>query len=143
MQLMRSAALACFANMVDKPIGEGLDSFSDIPDDLWRPWIVKRINECPAVRWRVVDLWPADSTRHFAPFRVTLPGVRFLAVSGFFVAINLVAAGTYWVLGRITLLVIPDASERLLPFVFVGVFALAAAMLAAKWGLALLSRLTS
>ena len=67
--------------------------------------------------------------------------VRFLAVSGLFVAINLVAAGVFWTLGRITLLVIPDASESVLPYAMNGVLALAVAMLGAKWGLTLIARL--
>lgn len=69
--------------------------------------------------------------------------LRFLAVSGLFVAINLVAAGVFWALGRVTLLVIPDAGESALPYVVNGLVALALAMLAAKWGLALLARLRS
>lgn len=62
---------------------------------------------------------------------------RFLAVSGLFVAINLVAALVFWTLGQITLVVIPDASERVWPYLLCGLTALAAAILGAKWGLTL------
>lgn len=62
---------------------------------------------------------------------------RFLAVSGLFVAINLVAAGTFWALGKAALLVIHDAGDLVWPYAIAGLAALAAAMLCAKWGIAL------
>jgi uncharacterized membrane protein YfcA len=75
--------------------------------------------------------------------RYASPVHRFLAVSGLFVAINLVAALVFWTLGQITLLVIPDAGERLWPYLLCGLLAIAAAILGAKWGLTLTARLRS
>ena len=63
--------------------------------------------------------------------------LRFLAVSGLFVAINLVAAAVFWIGGTLANLLIPDAGERVWPYVIVGTAALAVAMLCAKWGLTL------
>lgn len=65
---------------------------------------------------------------------------RFLAVSGLFVAINLVAAAVYWIGGTIANILIPDAGELVWPYVIVGTVALAVAMLGAKWGLTLAQR---
>jgi hypothetical protein len=69
--------------------------------------------------------------------------VRFLAVSGFFVAISLVAAAVMWLGGSVANLLIPDAGARVWPYTAVGVAALAVAMLGAKWGLTLLQRLAA
>lgn len=75
------------------------------------------------------------------PFpRYASPVHRFLAVSGLFVAINLVAAFVFWTLGQITLLVIPDAGERVWPYLLCGLTAIAAAILGTKWGLTLMAR---
>jgi hypothetical protein len=66
--------------------------------------------------------------------------VRFLAVSGFFVAISLVAAAVMWIGGSLANILISDAGARVWPYLIVGVAAVAVAMLGAKWGLTLLRK---
>lgn len=67
------------------------------------------------------------------------PLCAWLAVSGFFVAINLVAAAVMLVGGWVTLLVMPDARNQVWPFFLVGLAGVAAAILFAKWGCALIA----
>jgi hypothetical protein len=66
--------------------------------------------------------------------------VRFLAVSGFFVAISLVAAAVMWIGGSLANILITDAGARVWPYIIVGVVAVAVAMLGAEWGLTLLQK---
>jgi hypothetical protein len=58
--------------------------------------------------------------------------LRFLAVSAFFVSINLVGAVVMLAGGKIVLALMPNASEAIWPFVIVGIFAIAAALLFSK-----------
>lgn len=58
--------------------------------------------------------------------------LRFLAVSGFFIAINLVGAGVMLAGGKLALMLLPQARDMVWPFVIVGIAAIAAALLFAK-----------
>lgn len=69
--------------------------------------------------------------------------MQFLAVSAFFIALNLIAAGVIWSLGTALLWVVPAARGEWWPWAVVGLAGVAVAVLAGKWLLERINRPSS